>query len=63
MKPCTRADVFTGFRLHMALKTHDLDAIFPVRPFSTKLWVWRPRTDSEARLRAREDPLDWYSTA
>jgi hypothetical protein len=60
MKRYTRADVFTGFRLHMALKTHDLDAIFPVRPFSTKLWVWCPRTDLEASQPPADD-LEYYA--
>jgi hypothetical protein len=42
MKRYTRADVFTGFRLHMALKTHDLDPIFPVRPFFDALGMVPP---------------------
>ena len=42
MKRYARADVFTGFRLHMALKTHDLDAIFPVAPFYDALGMAPP---------------------
>jgi hypothetical protein len=42
MKRYTRADVFTGFRLHMALKAHDLDTIFPVRPFVDALGMAPP---------------------
>jgi hypothetical protein len=52
--------VFTGFRLDMALKTHDLDAIFPVPPFYDAL-EWRPRTDSGTPAGARSDPLAWYA--
>ena len=40
-----RADL----RLAYVPQQSALDAIFPVRPFSTKLWVWRPRTDSNRR--------------
>jgi len=61
MKRYTRADVFTGFRLHMALKAHDLDAIFPVRPFFDALGMAPP--DGLGGTAPGRDDLLWYAAA
>ena len=62
MKHYARADVFTGFRLHMALKAHDLDAIFPVRPFLDALGMAPPDGFEGAAPARHSDPLVWYAT-
>ena len=62
MKRYTRADVFTGFRLHIALKAHDLDAIFPVRSFFDALGRAPPDGPGDSAPARPRDPLRWYAT-